>query len=102
MYQAEAAMFEGEYRDADEKLQEASILLEEIGFMGLAALVRLQQAELYFADGDLDASLRDARHFADAFAEQEALPRLERAALLQARIHPNLVATSSSQQLCQH
>ncbi len=101
MYQAEAAMLEGEYRDADEKLQEASIHLEEIGFMGLAALVRLQQAELYFADGDLDASLREARHVADAFAEQEALPRLARAALLQARIHANLGDTASARYLCQ-
>src|SRR5258707_1696416 len=96
MYQAEAAMFEGEYRDADEKLQEASIHLEEIGFMGLAALVRLQQAELYFADGDLDASLREARHVADAFAEQEALPRLAQATLLQAPIHANVVGTANS------
>src|SRR2546427_6450315 len=30
MYQAEAAMLEGDYGDADEKLQEASIILEEI------------------------------------------------------------------------
>ncbi|HKF38471.1 MAG TPA: CHAT domain-containing protein [Ktedonobacteraceae bacterium] len=101
MCQAEAAMLEGEYRDADEKLQEASLLLEEIGFMGLAALVRLQQAELYFADGDLDASLREARHAADAFAEQEALPRLAQAALLQARIHANLGDTASAHYLCQ-
>ena len=101
MYQAEAAMLEGEYRDADEKLQEASILLEEIGFMGLAALVRLQQAELYFADGDLGASLREARYVADAFAEQEALPRLAQAALLQARIHANLGDTASARYLCQ-
>ncbi len=32
MYQAEAATLEGDYRDADEKLQESSIILEEIGF----------------------------------------------------------------------
>ena len=101
MYQAEAAMLEGDYHDADEKLQEASMILEEIGFMGLATIVRLQQAELYFADGKLEASLREARHVADAFAEQEALPQLARAALLQARIAANLGDTTSAQFLCQ-
>jgi len=100
MYQAEAAMLEGDYRDADEKLQEASTILEEIGFSGLASGVRLQQAELYFADGNLEASLREARHVADAFAEQEALPQLARAALLQARIAANLGDTSSAEYLC--
>ncbi len=100
MYQAEAAMLEGEYRDADEKLQEASTILEEIGFSGLASGVRLQQAELYFADGNLEASLREARHVADAFAEQEALPQLARAALLQARIAANLGDTTSAEYLC--
>src|SRR5207237_8895263 len=86
MYQAEAATLEGNYRDADEKLQEASNILEEGGFIALASIVRLQQAELYFADGQLDASLREAQHVADAFAEQEALPQMERTALLEARI----------------
>ena len=100
MYQAEAAMLEGDYRDADEKLQEASTILEEIGFSGLASVVRLQQAELYFADGNLEASLREARHVADAFAEQEALPYLARAALLQARIAANLGDTTSAEYLC--
>ncbi len=100
MYQAEAAMLEGDYRDADEKLQEASTILEEIGFSGLASVVRLQQAELYFADGNLEASLREARHVADAFAEQEALPQLARAALLQARIAANLGDTTSAEYLC--
>ncbi|HEX9134196.1 MAG TPA: tetratricopeptide repeat protein, partial [Ktedonobacteraceae bacterium] len=100
MYQAEAATLEGDYRDADEKLQEASIHLEEIGFTGLASIVRLHQAELYFADGKLEASLREARHVADAFAEQEALPQLARAALLQARIAANLGDTASAQYLC--
>jgi tetratricopeptide (TPR) repeat protein len=101
MYQAEAAMLEGDYHDADEKLQEASTILEEIGFSGLASVVRLQQAELYFADGNLEASLREARHVADAFAEQEALPYLARAALLQARIAANLGDTTSAEYLCQ-
>src|SRR6266516_1196771 len=100
MYQAEPAMLEGDYRDADEKLQEASIILEEIGFMGLATIVRLQQAELYFADVNLEASLREARHVADAFAEQEALPQLARASLLQARIAANLGDTTSAEYLC--
>ncbi len=100
MYQAEAATLEGDYRDADEKLQEASMLLEEIGFTNLASIVRLHQAELYFADGKLEASLREARHVADAFAEQEALPQLARAALLQARIAANLGDTASAQYLC--
>jgi CHAT domain-containing protein len=100
MYQAEAAMLEGDYRDADQKLQEASTILEEIGFSGLASVVRLQQAELYFADGNLEASLREARHVADAFAEQEALPFLARAALLQARIAANMGDTISAKYLC--
>src|SRR6266516_2692495 len=100
MYQAEAAMLVGDYRDADENLQEASTILEEIGFSGLASVVRLQQAELYFADGNLEASLREARHVADAFAEQEALPQLARAALLQARIAANLGDTASAEYLC--
>src|SRR5712691_349832 len=100
MYQAEAAMLEGDYRDADEKLQEASTILEEIGFSGLASVVRLQQAELYFADGNLEASLREARHAADAFAEQEALPELAKAALLQARIAATLGDTRTAQELC--
>jgi CHAT domain-containing protein/tetratricopeptide (TPR) repeat protein len=100
MYQAEAATLEGDYRDADEKLQEASIHLEEIGFTGLASIVRLHQAELYFAGGKIEDSLREARHVADAFAEQEALPQLARAALLQARIAENLGDTASAQYLC--
>ncbi|MGZ3628250.1 MAG: CHAT domain-containing protein [Ktedonobacteraceae bacterium] len=100
MYQAEAAMLEGDYPDADEKLQEASTILEEIGFSGLASVVRLQQAELYFADGNLEASLREARQVADAFAEQEALPYLARAALLQARIAANMGDTMSAKYLC--
>jgi CHAT domain-containing protein len=100
MYQAEAAMLLGNYHDADEKLQEASILLEEIGFTGLASVVRLYQAELYYADGNLEASLREARQVADAFAEQEALPYFARAALLQARIAGNLGDTKSARYLC--
>src|SRR5205807_1160582 len=56
MYQAEAATLEGNFGDADVMLNEASIILEEGGFMALASIVRLQQAELYFAGGQFDAS----------------------------------------------
>jgi CHAT domain-containing protein len=100
MYQAEAAMLEGDFHDADEKLQEASTILEEIGFSSLASVVRLHQAELYFADGNLEDSLREARHAADAFAERKALPQLAQAALLQARIAANLGDTTSAEYLC--
>src|SRR2546429_7568089 len=102
MYQAEAATLEGNYRDADEMLQEARNILEEGGFMALASIVRLQQAELYFAGGQLDASLREAQHVADAFAEQEALPQLARTALLQARIAATTRDISTAQYLCDH
>ncbi|GAC1567982.1 MAG: hypothetical protein NVS3B14_15730 [Ktedonobacteraceae bacterium] len=101
LFQAEAAMFEGDLRDADEKLREARIILEEIGFMALASKVRMQQAELYFVGGHYEDSLREARYVADAFAEQEALPFLARAALLQAHILANLGDTASAQELCQ-
>ncbi|MFL5658560.1 MAG: CHAT domain-containing protein [Ktedonobacteraceae bacterium] len=100
MYQAEAATLEGNYRDADEMLQEARNILEEGGFMALASIVRLQQAELYFAGGQLDASLREAQHVADAFAEQEALPQLARTALLQARIAADKEDIATAQYLC--
>ena len=83
-----------------QKLREAKTILEEIGFMALASVVRLQQAELYFVDGQLTKSLREARYAADAFAEQEALPHLARAALLQAYVLANLGDTSSAQDLC--
>lgn len=100
MYQAEAALLKGDVRDADEKLLEAGVILEETGFMGLAARVRLLQAELYFADGQIAASLREARYVADVFAEQEALPQLARAALLQARIAFTQGDTSTARDLC--
>jgi CHAT domain-containing protein/tetratricopeptide (TPR) repeat protein len=102
MYQAEAAMLEGHFRDADEMLKEASDILEEGGFMALASIARLQQAELYFAGGQLDASLREAQHVADAFAEQEALPQLARTALLQARIAAATGDIEAAQHLCDH
>jgi CHAT domain-containing protein len=100
MYQAEAAMLKGNVHDADEKLQEAGVVLEEIGFMGLAARVRLLQAELYFTEGQLEDSLREARYVADVFAEQEALPQLARASLLQARIAFVQGDTATAQELC--
>ena len=102
MYQAEAAMLEGNFRDADEMLKEASDILEEGGFMALASIARLQQAELYFAGGQLEASLREAQHVADAFAEQEALPQLARTALLQARIAAVTGDIAAAQYLCDH
>ncbi len=100
VYQAEAATQEGNFKGAYSMLQEASNILEEIGFMALAAIVRLQQAELYFADGQLEASLREARHVADAFAEQEALPQMARAALLQARIAVAMSDIPTAHYLC--
>jgi CHAT domain-containing protein/tetratricopeptide (TPR) repeat protein len=100
MYQAEACMLKGDLHDAASRLEEARDILEEIGFVALASRVRLQQAELYFVDGQLDASLREARAAADAFAEQEALPFLARAALLQARILANRGDTATAEELC--
>ena len=101
LYQAEAAMLMGDLSDAHEKLRQARAILEAMGFMALASKVRLQQAELYFVSGQYDESLREARSVADEFAEQEALPQLARAALLQARIFANLGNTASAQELCQ-
>ncbi len=101
LYQAEGAMLTGDLPDAHEKLREARAILEDMGFMALASKVRLQQAELYFVSGRYDESLSEARSVADAFAEQEALPQLARAALLQARILANLGNTGSAQELCQ-
>jgi len=100
MYQAEAATLEGNYADADEMLQEASDILEEGGFMALAANVRLQQAELYFAGGQYEASRREAMLVADTFAEQEALPQLARTALLQAQIAEKMDDLATASDLC--
>ncbi|MDQ2904001.1 MAG: CHAT domain-containing protein [Chloroflexota bacterium] len=86
MYQAQASMLEGDFREAEGMLQEARDILEEGGFTALATSVRLHQAELYFANGQLEASQREAQHAADVFADQEALPQRARVALLQARI----------------
>ena len=100
MYQAEAALLKSDVRDADAMLREAGVILEETGFMGLAARVRLLQAQLYFADGQIAASLREARYVADIFAEQEALPQLARAALLQAHIAFVQNDTTTASDLC--
>ncbi|HEY0754563.1 MAG TPA: CHAT domain-containing protein [Ktedonobacteraceae bacterium] len=100
MYQAEASLLKGDVRDADTMLREAGVILEETGFMGLAARVRLLQAELYFADGQIADSLREARYVADIFAEQEALPQLARAALLQAHIVFLQGDTTTASDLC--
>lgn len=100
MYKAAAATLEGNFHDADEMLEEASDILEEIGLMALAAIVRLQQAELYFADGKLEDSLREAKHVARAFDEQEAFPQLARTALLQARIAEAMGDITTAEYLC--
>ncbi len=75
--------------------------MKEGGFIGLASIVRLQQAELYFADGRLADSSREAAHVADAFAEQEALPYLARTTLLQAQIATATNDTTTAMYLCQ-
>ncbi len=100
MQQAAAATMLDDFHTADEMLQEASDLLEEGGFIRLAALARLRRAELYYADKQLDASLREARHVADAFAEQEDLPQLARAMLLQAYIADATRDTETAKDLC--
>jgi len=100
LYQADAAMLLGKYGEADAMLQEASDILEEGGFMVLASIVRLQQAELYFAEGQLADSQREAQHVADAFAAQEALPYLARTALLQAHIAVATGDIATANDLC--
>ena len=100
MYQAAAAAMEGNFQAADEMLQEAITILEEGGFIRLAAMVRFQRAELYFADGQLEASMLEAQHVADAFAEQEAFPQLARTALLRAHIAAMKGDTVTAQYLC--
>lgn len=99
-YQAAAAMLEGHFRAAEEMLQEASNILEEGGLIRDAAIARLQRAELYFADGQLQDSLREAQYVAETFAEQEASPPMARVALLQARIAAAMRDTAKAQYLC--
>ncbi|MBV9614038.1 MAG: tetratricopeptide repeat protein, partial [Ktedonobacteraceae bacterium] len=81
MHQASAATMQDALREADAMLQEASTLLEEGGLVRLAALARLRRAELYYADRQLEESLREAQHVADMFADQEDLPHLAHAML---------------------
>jgi CHAT domain-containing protein len=100
MHQAAAASFEGDISAAESMLQEASDLLEEGGLVRLAAFARLRRAELYFADSKLEASLREAQYVADAFAEQEDLPQLARATLLQALIAEAEHNLPTAQYLC--
>ena len=102
MHLAAAVTAEGEFREAEEMLQEASDLLEEGGLMRLAALARLRRAELYFADDQLEASLREAQHVADSFAEREDLPHLARANLLLARIAYTQNDIATAAHLCRH
>ncbi len=101
MYQAEASWLLGQVREADDLLQEAKIIMEEGGFLSVAARVRLRQAELYFVDGQFLDSQREARLVADQFAEQEALPELARVSLLQARIAAIEDDQVNAQYLCQ-
>ncbi|QBD82331.1 CHAT domain-containing protein [Ktedonosporobacter rubrisoli] len=100
MHQATAATLEGKFGDAEAMLKEASSLLHGGGFVKLAALVHLRRAELYFADQQYKASLREAEHAADAFAEQEDLPHLAFATLLQAYLADAEGDVSTAQYLC--
>ncbi|GHO45678.1 CHAT domain-containing protein [Ktedonospora formicarum] len=86
MRQANAASLMQRYQEADELLREASILLVEGGFVRLSAIARLRRADLYYANGQLEESLREVEYVADVFADQEDLPNLARSMLLQARI----------------
>ena len=102
MHQAIAATREGDFREAETLLQEASDVFEEGGLRPMAALARLQRAELYFADGQLELSLHEVQHVADVFAEQEDLPQLARAMFLQARIADVWNDGETAQHLCLH
>jgi tetratricopeptide (TPR) repeat protein len=97
---AAAAVMQDRFQEAEGLLQEASKLLEEGGLLALASIVRLQQAELYFAEGRFEQSKRAAEHVADAFAEQGALPYLARAALLEAQIAAAASETRTAAFLC--
>jgi CHAT domain-containing protein len=99
---ATAATLERRFHSAEEMLQEASDLLIEGGFVRLAAQARLRRAELYFADGQTEASVHEAQLVADAFAEQEDLPNLARATLLLARGSESADDITTAQFLCEH
>jgi CHAT domain-containing protein/tetratricopeptide (TPR) repeat protein len=100
MFQADAAMLEGNFPEANQMLAEAGVLLDEGGLVRLAALARLQRAHLYFADGLLTDSKREVQYVADVFAEQEDLPHLARAMLLLARLADAQNHASVAQDLC--
>lgn len=100
MFQADAAMLAGNFLEASQMLAEASLLLEEGGFVRLAALARLQRAHLYFADGLLTDSLREVKYVADTFAQQEDFPHLARALLLEARIADAQQRVQVARELC--
>ncbi|WP_246039220.1 CHAT domain-containing protein [Dictyobacter alpinus] len=100
MQQAAAAILLDDVRGSEEMLREASNLLEAGGFNRLAALARLQRAELYFADQQVEASAVEVEYVADIFAEQEDLPRLAQAILLQARIADAHGDILTAQDLC--
>ncbi|HEY4384680.1 MAG TPA: CHAT domain-containing tetratricopeptide repeat protein [Ktedonobacteraceae bacterium] len=102
MHQAAAAILEGHFREAEAQLREASDLLEEDGSVRLASMARLRRAELYFADGQLEASAQEAQLVADLFAEQEDLPHLARATLLLARLADATGDYATSRDLCMH
>jgi len=100
MHQASAAILMEEFVEADALLREASCLLEEGGFIRLAALARLKRAELYYADKQLDASLSEAEYVADVFAGQEDLPHLAQVMLLQGLIADAKGRTETAYELC--
>ena len=100
MQQAAATILLDDLQEAEAMLREASHLLEEGGYSRLAALARLQRAELYFADQQIDASAREVEYVADIFAEQEDLPRLAQAVLLQGRIAYARDDLATAQDLC--
>jgi CHAT domain-containing protein len=102
MHQATAAAFEGDFRHAEEMMQEACALLEEGSSTRLAILARLRRAELYFADGQLEASRHEAQYVADAFAAQEDLPHLAQTTLLLAGIANTAHDFVTAQYLCNH
>jgi tetratricopeptide (TPR) repeat protein len=101
MHQATATTMERKFDEADELLQEASDLLIAGGFVRLAALARLRRADLYFADQQWEASMREAQYVADVFADQEDLPNLARATLLQARLAEIMKDSRTAHYLCE-
>ncbi len=100
MHQASAAILMERLSEADSMLREASTLLEEGGFIRLAALARLKRAELYYANKQLDESLSEAEFVADVFAEQEDLPHLAQVMLLQGLIADAKGRTETAYDLC--